>query len=559
MYEEMIMHLQSQDYETAATLANKLTCEELAAFLRQINEKDLPVFCRALDAEKLADALVLLDTELQEDVINALREDELEKVLDELTVDDTVEMLQELPQEIVRRIAESEEIVQLLENRQFAVLKPLVAGMNATDLAKVFEEVENQADMLVLFRILPKDLAAETFVEMESEIKELLISRLSDKELRAVMDELFVDDTVDLIEEMPASVVKRVLAQSDKETRAYVNEILKYPKDSAGSIMTVEFVALRKSMKVSQAFDRIRKIAIDKETIYTCYVTDERKKLLGLVTAKDLLLASPDAQIGDIMNDNVIYAYTLDDKEEVAQKISDYGFLALPIVDRELRLVGIVTVDDAMTVIEEENTEDIEKMAAVMPTDKPYLKTSAWRICLNRLPWLLILLISSTLSGLVISSNDKVFNGAVYGIILTACTPMLMGTGGNAGSQASAMIIRGLALGEVKFSDFWKVVWKELRVALMLGVILASASFVKVLVVDGLYAVEGGWWIALVICLSMLATILIAKLIGCMLPLLAKKCRLDPAVVASPFITTIVDVVSLSLCCLFAVWFLGIV
>lgn len=559
MYEEMIMHLQTQDYETAATLANKLTCEELADFLRQIDKKHLPVFCRALDAEKLADALVLLDTELQEDVINALHEDELEKVLDELTVDDTVEMLQELPQEIVRRIAESEEIVQLLENRQFAVLKPLVSGMNATDLAKVFEDIEEQSDMLVLFRILPKDLAAETFVEMESEIKELLISRLSDKELRAVMDELFVDDTVDLIEEMPASVVKRVLAQSDKETRAYVNEILKYPKDSAGSIMTVEFVALRKNMKVSQAFDRIRKIAIDKETIYTCYVTDEHKKLLGLITAKDLLLASPDAQIGDIMNDNVIYAYTLDDKEEVAQKISDYGFLALPIVDRELRLVGIVTVDDAMTVIEEENTEDIAKMAAVMPTDKPYLKTSAWRICLNRLPWLLILLISSTLSGLVISSNDKVFNGAVYGIILTACTPMLMGTGGNAGSQASAMIIRGLALGEVKFSDFWKVVWKELRVALLLGVILASASFVKVLVVDGLYAVEGGWWIALVICLSMLATILIAKLIGCMLPLLAKKCKLDPAVVASPFITTIVDVVSLSLCCLFAVWFLGIV
>ena len=559
MLNEIMLHLQQQEYETAAALASKLTCEELAAFLRQIDKKDLPIFCRALDPDALADALVLLETELQEDVINGLREDELEKVLDELTVDDTVEMLQELPQEIVRRIAESEEIVQLLENKQFSVLKPLVSGMNATDLAKVFEDVENQSDMLVLFRILPKDLAAETFVEMESEIKEQLISRLNDKELRAVMDELFLDDTVDLIEEMPASVVKRVLAQSDKETRAYINEILKYPKDSAGSIMTVEFVALRKNMTVTQAFDRIRKTAIDKETIYTCYVTDERKTLLGLVTAKDLLLASPQAEIGDIMNENVIYGYTIDDKEDVAQKISDYGFLALPIVDRELRLVGIVTVDDAMTVIEEENTEDIAKMAAVVPTDKPYLKTSAWRICLNRLPWLLILLISSTLSGLVISSNDKVFNGAVYGIILTACTPMLMGTGGNAGSQASAMIIRGLALGEVKFSDFWKVVWKELRVALMLGVILASASFVKVLVVDGLYAVEGGWWIALVICLSMLATILIAKLIGCMLPLLAKKCKLDPAVVASPFITTIVDVVSLSLCCLFAVWFLGII
>ena len=449
------------------------------------------------------------------------------------------------------------EILELLSERKFASLKPVVADMNATDLAQIFEEIKNETDLPVLFRILPKDLAAETFVEMDSDLKERLLSKLNDKELRAVMDELFLDDTVDLVEEMPASVVKRVLAQSDEKTREYINQILQYPKDSAGSIMTIEFVALRKTMTVEQAFERIRKTAIDKETIYTCYVTDATNKLLGLVTAKDLLLAEKSATLGEIMNENVIFAQTEDDKEDVARKISDYGFLALPIVDKEMRLVGIVTVDDAMTVLREENTEDIAKMAAVVPTDKPYLKTNVWRICVNRLPWLLILLVSSTFSGLIISANEATLNMPVYGIVLTACMPMLMGTGGNAGSQASAMIIRGIALNEVKFSDLWRVVWKEIRVSVLLGVILAVACFFKTFFIDGLYAVANGTLVAFVISLSMLVTILFAKLIGALLPLLAKKIRLDPAVVASPFITTIVDVLSLTVYCLFAVSILG--
>ncbi len=449
------------------------------------------------------------------------------------------------------------EILQLLSERKYALLKPLVADMNATDLAQIFEVIENEADLPLLFRILPKDLAAETFVEMDADLKERLLCKLNDGELRAVMDELFLDDTVDFIEEMPASVVKRVLAQSDPKTREYINQILQYPKDSAGSIMTIEFVALRKSMTVEQAFERIRSTAIDKETIYTCYVTDPTNKLLGLVTAKDLLLAEKSATLGEIMNENVIFAQTDDDKEYVAQKISDYGFLALPIVDKEMRLVGIVTVDDAMTVLQEENTEDIAKMAAVVPTDKPYLKTNVWRICVNRLPWLLILLVSSTFSGLIISANEATLNMPVYGIVLTACMPMLMGTGGNAGSQASAMIIRGIALNEVKFSDLWRVVWKEIRVSVLLGAILAAACFLKTLFIDRLYAVPNGAIVAFVISLSMFVTILFAKLIGALLPLLAKKIRLDPAVVASPFITTIVDVLSLTVYCLFAVSILG--
>lgn len=449
------------------------------------------------------------------------------------------------------------EILQLLSERKFGALKPIVADMHATDLARVFEEIENETDLPILFRILPKDLAAETFVEMDGDLKERLLYKLNDGELRAVMDELFLDDTVDLIEEMPASVVKRVLAQSDKKTREYINQILQYPKDSAGSIMTIEFVALKKSMTVEQAFERIRKTAIDKETIYTCYVTDQTNKLLGLVTAKDLLLAEKSATLGEIMNENVIYAQTEDDKENVARKIADYGFLALPIVDREMRLVGIVTVDDAMTVLQEENTEDISKMAAVMPTDKPYLKTNVWRICINRLPWLLILLVSSTFSGLIISANEATLNMPIYGIVLTACMPMLMGTGGNAGSQASAMIIRGIALDEVKFSDLWRVIWKEIRVSVLLGAILAGACFLKTLFIDRLYMVQNGTIVALVISLSMFVTILFAKLIGAALPLLAKKIKLDPAVVASPFITTLVDVLSLTIYCLFAVSILG--
>ncbi len=559
MYQEIFSLLQAQDYEQASNLAGKLPVDELAELLKQLEKADIPAFCRALDSDLLADALPLLDPSLQEEVINGLRDDELEKVLDEMSVDETVEIIEDMPQEIVWRIAETEEILQLLADRNFSVLKPLLAKMNATDLAEVFNEIREDGDLPVLFRILPKDLAAETFVEMDADVKETLIHRLNDKELRAVMDELFLDDTVDIVEEMPASVVKRVLAQSDNQTRAYINEILKYPKDSAGSIMTIEFVALQPTMTVEEAFERIRKTAIDKETIYTCYVIDPTNKLLGLVTAKDLMLADKRLTIGEIMNENIIYAHTEDDKEEVARTFSDYGFLALPIVDRETRLVGIVTVDDAMEVLQEENTEDIAKMAAVTPIDKPYLKTGVWRICINRLPWLLLLLLSSTFSGLIISANESTLNMPVYGIVLTACMPMLMGTGGNAGSQASAMIIRGLAVGEVKFSDFWRVVWKEIRVSVLLGAILAVACFGKVMLIDKLYLVDDGTLVGFVICFSMFVTVLIAKLIGSMLPLLAKKCRLDPAVVASPFITTIVDVLSLTVYCAFAVWFLGVI
>ncbi len=528
--------------------------ESLAAYLRTLSEEELLPYCRQVDSDLLAETLLLLDTELQQLILSGLYDDELEKVMDEMSVDDTVDILEEMPQEIVRRIAELEDILLLLEERNYAVLKPLLSSMNAIDLAEVFEETEKDTDLLILFRILPKDLAAETFVEMDNDVKEKLIHKLTDRELRAVLDELFLDDTVDIVEEMPASVVKRVLAQSDSETRAYINEILQYPKDSAGSIMTIEYVSLRPTMTVEDAFERIRRTAIDKETIYTCYVIDPTNKLLGLVTAKDLMLAPKNAYISDIMEENVVYAHTEEDKEQVARTISDYGFLALPIVDREMRLVGIVTVDDAMDVLQEENTEDIAKMAAMSPTDKPYLKTKVFTLWRTRVLWLLILMLGATFTGLILNNYE-----AQLSTCLVACVPMIMGTGGNSGSQASVTVIRALSIGEIETRDVGKVLWKELRTAILLGVTLAVACLLKLVFLDGmLLGMEGyTWQVSLVVSLALLGTVILAKLVGALLPILAKLCHLDPAVVANPFITTIVDAVSVILFCYLSIGILG--
>ena len=554
MKKELLSLLDNQDFDGAATLASKFEPTALAELLQTVPSSALAPFCRALNSELLAEVLLLLDKTQQESVINALRDDELEKVMDEISVDETVDIIEEMPQKIVRRIAELDDILLLLKARNFAVLKPLLSSMNAIDLAEVFENTESDADLLLLFRILPKDLASETFVEMDSDVKEKLIHKLTDREIKAVLDELFLDDTVDLIEEMPASVVKRVLAQSDNETRKYINQILKYPKDSAGSIMTIEFVSLRPTMTVDDAFERIRRTAIDKETIYTCYVIDSTNKLLGLISAKDLMLAPKNAFVGDIMHENVICAYTEDDKEYVARTISDYGFLALPIVDREMRLVGIVTVDDAMDVLQEENTEDIAKMAAMAPTDKPYLKTGVFSLWKNRVLWLIILMLGSTFTGIILNSYE-----ASLSTCLVACVPMLMGTGGNSGSQASVTVIRALSIGEIQTKDVTKVLWKEFRTSVLLGLTLALVCFIKLIFLDGMLLGVAGytWQVCLVVSLSLLCTVIVAKLVGALLPIFAKVCRLDPAVVANPFITTIVDAVSVILFCYLSIGILG--
>ena len=408
-----------------------------------------------------------------------------------------------------------------------------------------------------MFRLLPKDLAAETFVELDTQQQQALISRLNNVELRAVMEELFVDDMVDILEEMPANVVKRMLAQSDETTRAYVNEILNYPKDSAGSIMTVEFVSLAPTMTVDDAYEKIRTTAIDKETIYTCYVVDEHKRLIGIVTAKDLLLAQKTDIIGEIMESNIVYAHTTEDREAVARMLTEYGFLAIPVVDDEMRLVGIVTIDDAIDVLKEETTEDISKMAAVAPSTKPYLKTGVWTIWRNRIPWLLVLMISATFTGLILNKFEHKL--ALISSVLFACVPMIMDTGGNAGSQASVTVIRALALGELNTKDLLRVVWKEMRASILLGISLSIACFAKLMLIDNLLFGYKDYTVftCVVVSLALMCTVIIAKLVGCILPMLAKKMKLDPAVVASPFITTIVDALALILYCSLAVGLLG--
>ncbi len=436
-------------------------------------------------------------------------------------------------------------ILELIEDKKYTKLRSLLCEMNPADIAQILEETTKE-QLPVVFRILPKELAAETFVEMESDMQRLLIDAFSDRELKQVFDELFLDDTVDIIDEMPALVTKRILKQTDANTRKMINQLLAYPDTSAGSIMTPEYIDLKRDMTVADAFDKIRTVGFESETIYTCYVIDRSRHLLGIVSLKDLLLNSTDCIIEDIMEENIISAHTLEDKEEVAQKFQKYDLVALPVVDKENRLVGIVTVDDAIDVMQEEATEDIEKMAAILPSDKSYFKTSVWSIFKARIPWLMLLMITSTITSAIISTFEAKLT---LFPALIAFIPMLMGTGGNSGSQSSVTVIRSISLGDIEFSDIFKVLWKELRVSVICSVALALVSFIKLWIVDYLMFnnFDSGRQITeiLVVCLTMLFTVIVAKLVGCSLPILAKKLGFDPAVMASPFITTAIDAISL--------------
>lgn len=481
--------------------------------------------------------------------------DELEKVTKEnentnerveTTAKDDAALAEEIAAEFEEE-TDVEKVSQLLADKNFRALKVLVNDMMPQDCALMLEDLPEK-DMPPVFRLLSKENAAETFVEMSSDSQEMLLTVFSDAELKAVFDEMFLDDTVDIIEEMPANVVKRIIKQSDKETRAQINEILKYPKDTAGTIMTVEYVSLRKHWTVKDCFDRIRKTALDKETIYVCYVTDDKRKLLGIVTVKDLLLNDYETVIDDVMETDVISVETTDDKEFVAQQFSKYDLSAIPVVDAENRIVGIITVDDVLDVMEQEATEDISIMAAVTPSHDSYLEQSVWQIWKNRLPWLLLLMITATFTGLIINRYESTLNA--LSPLLFACIPMLMDTGGNAGSQASVTIIRGLATDDIHPKEVGKVLWKEIRVSMLLAACLGVVCFGKLMLVDGLlFGYNYTWDICLVVALALFCTIVIAKLVGCSMPILAKVCKLDPAVVASPFITTIVDILSLIIFC----------
>ena len=443
-----------------------------------------------------------------------------------------------------------EQIEDLLKEKKYYDIKEILKDIEPADLSLILQEFPQK--IATLFRLLPKDLAAECFVEMDSDYQETLLSLFTDNEMKEVMQELYIDDTVDIIEEMPANVVKRILKNSDAETRKTINEILKYPDDSAGSIMTTEYVSLDEDITVEDALKRIRRTGIDKETIYTCYITKPDRTLLGYVTAKKLLLSNEDILISDIMDTSVIFAHTDEDKETVAKEMSKYDLLALPVVDRENRLVGIITVDDAIDVIEDEATEDIEKMAAMLPSDKPYLVTNPFEIWRKRIPWLILLMLSATFTSLVITSFEDKLVSTAFGTALIAFIPMIMGSGGNAGGQTSVTIIRGLALEEIKLGDIFRVLFKELRVSLLCGITLAIATFAKMILIDWLILRNiatdnfgNAAMICFVVSLTLLVTIIVSKLVGCVLPVLAKRIGFDPAVMASPFITTIVDVLSL--------------
>lgn len=442
----------------------------------------------------------------------------------------------------------SNTVETLLENKRYNSVRDVLSTVNAVDIAVILEDQPPQK-LILLFRLLPKELAAEVFVEMEHESQELLINAFSDKELGELVNELYADDATDIVEEMPANVVKRILKQADSETRKQINELLKYPEDSAGSLMTTDFVSLSPALTAKQALFAIRQKGVDKETIDICYVVD-KSKLLGEISLRSIVLANEESLVSELMDDNVIFANTSEDIEGVADKFARYGLTAMPVVDGENRLVGIITVDDAIYVMREETTEDIEKMAALTPSEKPYPKLGIFEIYKNRIPWLMLMMISAVFTQIIIGRFEAALAAQ---IALTAFIPMLMDTGGNSGSQASVTIIRSISLGEVNFSDIFKVIWKEMRVALLCGISLAAVNFAKLMLFDNV-----GIPISLTVSLTLLSTVMIAKFVGCTLPLIVKKIGLDPAVMASPIITTVVDAIALMIYFGLATTLLGI-
>ena len=488
------------------------------------------------DAEEILDEVgegLLVEDEIDE-IFEDAEEDEPETEPEEEEVVEPLVSAEE-------NLEEPERFTDLVDMKKYAELKVKLAEIPPVDIAEMFHEMESKYHAIIL-RLLSKETAADVFVELDTDVQKVLIESFSDRELVAILEEMYLDDTVDIIEEMPAAVVKRIIKFSSKEEREMINRLLLFDKDTAGAIMTTEYVRLIPEMTVSEALAHIKNVAIDKETIYTCYVTDKKRHLLGIVTAKDLLLSDHDVTLESIMEENVVFSRTSDDKEEVALLFDRYGFLALPVVDSECRLVGIVTVDDAMDVIREETEEDFAIMAGMTPTETTYLKTSAWDFLKARLPWLLLLMFSATISSAILNIFEDSLSAA-----LVLFVPMIMGTGGNSGGQSSVTVIRSLSLGEIEFSDLFRVMWKELRVGILAGVFVGVATFLKVVVIDRLLLnnPDVSVLVALAVAVSLALTIIFAKLIGAALPILAKKLGFDPAVMASPFITTLVDAASL--------------
>lgn len=561
MYKKIIELFNAQNQEEFEEYVSAIKPAFLAKEVEKIEKPLLVPIISKFPEEIFADVFCYLSPETQNYLVDNINDFDFKNLSEALLDEDKIE--NKIDKEIFNKIlirAEVEsrrekliEIIDNIENKKFSNLKPILSEMKPIDIAEIINEIDEEK-VAVIFRLLPKTLASDVFIEMDNDTQKIIIKAFTDIELSNIINDMFLDDTADIIEEMPANVARRILKLANPSDRETINKLLGFPKDSAGSIMTPECITLRVTMTVEEALAKIRRQALDKETIYTCYVTDEKKKLLGTVSAKDILIHNPSEKIGDFMQENFIFASTLSDKEEVANLLSKYDLLAVPIVDKENRILGIVTVDDAIDVIREEATEDISKMAGAAPSEKPYLKTKSFSLWLNRVPWLVFLLLSATFTGLIIAKNEAILSNGIYGIILTSCIPMIMGTGGNAGGQASATIIRGIALEEIEFKDTLKVLWKELRVGLIMGLTLGVTCFAKIMLIDGLLiGTEGVTTLsAFVISISLAVTIIFSKLVGSILPLIAKKCKLDPAVMASPFITTIIDILSLLIYCGFS-------
>ena len=559
MKNEILALFEAEKFEDLEDFVKSINIDELVIALQEIDKKTLAQVLPKLPADISADCFLKFDADLQRYLVDNISDLSFDEISEEiLETDDIEEIVEtEIFNDIILQTSTDArhekllEIIDEIENKKFTSLKPILSEMEPVDVAELLNDTEDGTDIL-LFRLLPKDLASEVFAEMDADTQENIIKAFTDKELSGIINDLFVDDTVDIIEEMPSNVVRKILRVANKETRESINKLLGFPKDSAGSIMTPECITLRPHMTVDDALKKIRRQAVDKETIYTCYVTDDQKRLLGTVSAKDIILHQPEDKIGDFMQENIISCHTHTDKEEVSNLLAKYDLLAIPIVDSEDRINGIVTIDDAIDVIQEEAEEDISKIAGMAPTTKPYLQTNVFAIFKNRIPWLVILLLSATFTGLIINSYESTLNA--LSPLLFACIPMLMGTGGNSGSQASVTIIQALATDEVSFKDTLRVIWKEIRVAIITAFVLGLVCFAKLQLIDNLlfgydYTVK----ISAVISISLFMTICAAKIVGACLPLLAKKCHLDPAVVANPFITTIVDVLSLLIFCAFSI------
>lgn len=548
MESKVFKYLEKKKFKSVANLFYKSTIKNNLKILNILDDGDLIQVVRSLRKDYLANLLVHLSTEKRQLILESLNDKEINKLLEDISVNVTIQIIEGSSQDVASKVLKKEEITYLLNRGNLTILKPLVSMMSSEELVKILEQLKPQ-NRVNLFLILPKDLAVKTFVGLTYQTKQLLLNKLTEEEIKDLMAGLVVDETVILVKEMPFNIVKKIMSQSSEETKEYINSILNYPKDSVGRIMSREYLAISSQSTIRQALQIVKKSKIKSNNFYNVYVVDEANKLMGMVSVKKLIQTEGDELVCDVMEKDIIFSQTNENKRLVAGKLFDYNLMTIPIVNESNHLVGVISIDDAVYIIKKKNDEYLTKMNALSPITTPYLKTNIWQIWKTRIPWLLILLISATFTGLILNSYESKLNA--ISPVLFACVPMMMDTGGNCGSQSSVTVIRSLSLNELTMNDWWRVLIKEIGASIILGLTLALTCFAKLLLIDNLLFGYSGYTMirSAVVSLALFVTVVIAKITGCLLPLIAKKCKLDPAVMAAPFITTIVDSLSLILFC----------